>query len=256
MSVIKILKTNNHAAVTVALPCYNAKKIGWLPMESLCNQVNVDFNWELIVCEEPHKDMLGVKFFELYKDRLAANGCVNITYLHPPKWMYLPQKWRMIADNADSKSVTYVKKAADCYSPSVRLSLSHKFVSEGYDWVDFTKGYFYNFRLNKIILYNDNRYTNLSMASKTSHMRVLPLSTKKSGIDGLIKKSFKGEIKTHNITTLYEDSVDTDGFNNISKRDIFYKSPQVPFFSTNKTLDDTKLPDYVIKRMKSLIIKP
>ena len=42
--------------LTVALPVYNSKKIAWMAIESLCSQINVDFNWELIVYEEIHSE--------------------------------------------------------------------------------------------------------------------------------------------------------------------------------------------------------
>jgi len=34
---------------TVALPVWNSEKITWLCLESLKRQLNVDFEWELVV---------------------------------------------------------------------------------------------------------------------------------------------------------------------------------------------------------------
>lgn len=39
-------------ALTCALPMYRAKDIGWLGLESLCRQEDIDFAWELIIMEE------------------------------------------------------------------------------------------------------------------------------------------------------------------------------------------------------------
>ncbi len=38
--------------LTVALPVWNGSRIAWLAMESLCRQEEIDFWWELVICEE------------------------------------------------------------------------------------------------------------------------------------------------------------------------------------------------------------
>lgn len=65
---------NRNVELSVAIPCYNGKKIGWLCMEGLCNQVDINFDWEIIICEEKHNGMLGIDFFKKYVDRLSKIG--------------------------------------------------------------------------------------------------------------------------------------------------------------------------------------
>ena len=38
--------------LTVGLPMFRSEKIAHLAFESLCNQKNIDFEWELLIMEE------------------------------------------------------------------------------------------------------------------------------------------------------------------------------------------------------------
>ena len=69
-------------AMTVALPMYRCRSIGWLALESLCNQVDIDFEWELIIMEEAGVnagvlgfDPMGRGTIMAYKARLKTS-CV------------------------------------------------------------------------------------------------------------------------------------------------------------------------------------
>ncbi len=42
-------KNTNPIIMTVALPILNGEKIVWLALEGLRRQINIDFNWELII---------------------------------------------------------------------------------------------------------------------------------------------------------------------------------------------------------------
>jgi hypothetical protein len=231
--------------------------IGWLALESLCNQVEVNFNWELIVCEELHDGMLGVEFFEHYVERLKQVGCVRVTYIELPDWISLASKWQLIGQQADLNSEAFILQAADCYTPSKRLAMTHKWINaRRYDWLDFTQGYFYSFKFNRLIQYQANSKTNLHMAFKTAYARNIPGTDKLKGIDGFLYdhcKSITGSIKVKQIEELQEDSIDTDGHNNISvKRINFYKFVRFPFVRTSTTLEQTSLPSYIVKRIKEM----
>jgi hypothetical protein len=238
--------------ISVGLPVFNSKKIAWLAMEGLCNQTT-KYSWELIVCEEQHPEMLGVEFYKSYTERLTQAGCLEIIYICPKEWVNLIKKWQLIGERA--RGQTFIMQAADCYSPKHRLSLSHEEILKGADWVDFTKGYFYDFPTKRMILYNSHNRTNLNMGFKTEYMKKLPHSPQRSAVDGYLHINFnkmKPNFKTVNLNFLYDDSLDTNGCNNISKRATYFDSPKAPFESTEMTIDRLALPENVKQRISEM----
>ena len=153
--------------MTVALPALNAKKIIWLALESLKNQINVDFGWELIVFEE---NGISKDIVQSYKGLLP--NCVKIIYktLYPidayydnnilksnnfPTYYTLLEKWINIAKIADKNSKIFVKHAVDCYSPPNRLNIHYQhFKNKDCYYSTQSKGYFYNIKDDKYFLYN------------------------------------------------------------------------------------------------------
>ncbi len=247
---MELISLSKNIRQTVALPCYNAKHIGWLAVESLCRQEPTPYDWELIVCEEPHDKMLGADFFLSYANRLVAAGCNRIVYLSPEKWIPLAQKWRMIAQAAHPDSLSFIKAAADCYSPKGRLELAHQLVAEGYEWIDYTKGYFYNIPTGQVVLYDATKKTNLSMATTTGRAKKLPLSSKKRHVDKWLYYSIAPK-KVYRVSALFP-SVDTDGHNNISSRNHYYDNPKFPFVATDKKLTEIGLPKDIAERLCTL----
>jgi hypothetical protein len=87
-----------------------------------------------------------------------------------------------------------------------------------YDWLDYSKGYFYSFNYKKCILYSYNGKTNLNMAFKTKYIKEIECCNKNCGVDGFLLGSIKKKNDT-NILTINElksTGFDTDGLNNIS----------------------------------------
>jgi hypothetical protein len=247
----ELIPYNNSDTIlqTVAMPCYNAKNIGWLVMEGLSNQVCVDWDWELIVCEEKHEKQLGIEFFKGYIEKLKTVGCKRLLYIELEDYTSLINKWQIIGKESTISSKSFLLQTSDCYSSGYRLFLSHYAIQNNYDWVDFTKGYFYSFLLDKMILYDCQGMRNLSMAFKTEFARQIPDSDKRKGIDSFMFRSFekiKGKsLNVKRINVLCEDSLDTDGFNNITNRNEYYENPVSPFTNTDKTIDTISLPTYI-----------
>lgn len=246
---------NRNIELSVAIPCYNGKKIGWLCMEGLCNQVDINFDWEIVICEEKHSGMLGFDFFKEYIDRLSKVGCKKITYLYLPKWVNLAEKWKIIGQNIDNYNGGFVLQAIDCYPPSKRLSVTNELIKE-YDWIDFGQGYFYSFKHKKIILYRRFDKKNLHMTFKSKYANKLISFNKNSGIDGFLLKTIKeiNPIMTqYTYKELLSDGLDTDGYNNISKgRNNYYTNTKEPFYKTDKKLEDIGLPRYILEKIKIL----
>jgi len=42
----------NMIELTVGIPMFRSRHIGWLALESLCRQKDIDFKWELLIMEE------------------------------------------------------------------------------------------------------------------------------------------------------------------------------------------------------------
>jgi hypothetical protein len=163
----KLPNNNKDIVMTVALPALNAKKIIWLALESLKNQIDVNFAWELIVFEEKGESK---KIVQSYAGLLP--GCVRIIYKTITKddafykiedikknkctsYYTLLEKWINMSKIADKNSKIFVKHAVDCYSPPKRLYIHYEhFKNNNCYYSTQPKGYFYNINLNKYFLYD------------------------------------------------------------------------------------------------------
>ena len=227
--------------LSVALPCFHADKIAWLALESLCRQKNIDFEWELIVCEEEHEQMIGDWSLNEYIERLMNVGCKRIVYLHLDRWVLLAKKWQIIGKHISDTSQAFMLQAADCYSGSKRMKMTYDaVVKEGVDWFDFKRGYFYSFISNRVILYDYDGHTNLCMCMKAEYARTIPSTTMQRGIDYFLQQHCSVKNRNLNIVhsnEIMKDSVDTHGMNSISiYREKFFNSRADIFKKTNKEL--------------------
>jgi len=255
-----ILNKKGKIELTVALPVYNSKKIVWLALESLCNQRDVDFDWELILCEEIHDEMLTSSIFDNYINRLQQVNCKKISYILLNKKVNLSKKWQIIGKHIDKYSKIFLLHAADCYSPSYRLFLSYKYIiKENVDWFDINKGYFYSFDNKKIILYDtlsNPALTNLNMAFKSIYAKNIPNTNLFKGIDGFLYKhcqNINKNMKNFSFDILLDDSLDTDGYNNISiKRKDRFKNICWPFIFCDKIIDDLDISAEIKEKIKQL----
>jgi hypothetical protein len=227
-------------------------------LESLCRQESAPA-WELIICEEPHDNMVGQEVFESYVDRLAQANCVRVVYIQPTEWIPLIDKWILIGQHISDTSKVYTLQAIDGYAPSKRLALSYDvIVNKKCDWVDFSNGYFYSFTHDKVVLYSTKAKTNLHMSFSSKYAKNIPTTHLRRGIDGWlhnhVKSKAKRRIRHKVINTLLADGLDTDGFNNISlNRNDKYLIPKFPFIEANKTIEQLPLPAEVIERIKNML---
>lgn len=243
--------------LTVALPVWNSADIAWLAMESLCNQDKSDgFSWELLVCEEHQPRQLGAEFFFSYLPRLQERGCTKLGYLSPDEWIPLPMKWRMLGQSMDASSGAFMLQAADCYSFSQRINVTHRcIVDQKMDWYDVSRGHFYSLLSDKVVLFSPPAAarTHLNMAISGLHARNLPVSKLLRKIDGWMFEYCRRASSTFSKQTDNNDygGVDTHGLNNISKsRETFFQNPQPPFLPSTKKLEDLGLPESVSARLR------
>lgn len=236
--------------ISVGLPCLNAP-IAWLAMESLCAQ-NTPYKWELIVYEDSN-DQLGEYFFTKYFDDLK--NCERIIYLATPDRVSLSMKWVGMRKYMSKNSLGLLLQAADCYSEPSRLKLTHEYFLQGFDWLHYRRGYFYNMNTDQMILFNASEVaTGLNMAISKSALAKCPNEVIWSGVDYWLWKNAQNPFQNFRSCFIesptWEKGVDTDGQNRISMdRRRHYNNPQRPFSKTRTTINQL-VPAEIAARIK------
>lgn len=241
--------------LSVALPVWNSKEILWLAMEGLCNQRNIDFEWELLIAEEQINE-LGVDALREYIPRLEAIGCSRFAYFPLDYRIPLPQKWRLLADKVTEGSKVFLLQAADCYSEPLRLRRTLDYANEGFDWIQNRKGCYYSLHYKKTIEFDQSTFgegckTGLNMAVSTKLLDRLPGdSFIPFGVDNWFYKSVKPERVLWVEGDM--DGIDVDGQNNISlRRKSYFIKPEKPFVATEIKLEEL-IPHHIATRLKTM----
>lgn len=200
--------------ITAALPTFNNSKIIWIQLSALCDQVGAG-DWELIVCEEPSDNTLGVEGLREWVDKLKKAGCKRIVYLSLDKWIPLGQKWIEIRERMHPDSIGMMLCASDNYSPNDRIANSRLAMESGADWYQCQSGYFYNIVAHQAGKFQavDDQPALFMCASKTSLGRVIENTFPTRGVDTWLKTVTKPEQFQLDDWT---DGIHTDGFNTIS----------------------------------------
>lgn len=243
----KIKEYIDKIEMTVALPAYNAIDIIWLALESLKNQSNINFKWELICLEEYGKSRNIIK---TYANQLP--NCVRIVHrcIDPIKEcrkeqdkfigkFLLIDKWIQIAWMSSNNSKIFVLHAIDDYSPPKRLYIHHEhFKNNQCILSQQKKGIFYNICTAQIILFDGNLkdkigggiLNHLNLAFKINDIKKIIPINKNNAIDTYLRTSVetinKISFDNNKEFILIDESLDmenwkygffTDGKNTISK---------------------------------------
>lgn len=264
---VEIFVSTGKVKLTAAVPMYRSADIAWLAMEGLCNQVGVDFEWELVICEEvsqggkpiPEHQVFGERGIALYRDRLREQGCVRIKYLPLEDWIPLSDKWVKMAKESDSELFLLV--ATDNYSPDTRLKVTAEELIGNRDWFQWSSGPFYDIPTESIRMFRrpNSHPCALFMATRTKYVQRLKSDHRRKGIDGWMNEQIRRKIKRMNIRELMHmegvnqyGGMHTNGRNKISTgRRSFMKpdgEPRPPFFPTKTNLQDC-LPDAIVNRL-------
>ena len=213
--------------ITVGLPLFRAKLIGWLALESLCCQVNAP-EWELLIYEEikPEFQPMEWAIIEQYKDRLAQVNCQRIRYIPLDNWIPLFQKWQRMLLIAEGR--IFILQAADCFSQPCRLAETWKLMQGGqFDWCQSNNGYFYSIARDLIYHYHKNPANNnhpcaLNMAIRTKLGKKLPANIEiAKSVDSALFRNLE-KIKKNKLSVVLNESenwklgADTHGLANIS----------------------------------------
>lgn len=244
--------------LTVALPIFNSKRIAWAALEGLCNQREIDFQWELLIMEEQENEF-GLSEVAKYADRLKSVGCVSLKYFALYYRISLPQKWRDLGEKAAETSKVFLLQAADCYAEPLRLRKSLDAAKAGYEWIQNRRGYYYSIHYKMLIEFDQESFgvgckTGLNMAIATDKVRNLPVSYITSGVDNwLYRVTAPKKVLWIEGETL--GGVDVDGLNNISfARRFLFHHPKPPMVKTDKTIYDI-VPKEIADRLSKLTIK-
>ncbi len=248
--------------LSVALPMFRAKYIGWLPLEGLIRQEDVDFEWELVVAEELNDETFGEKNIRAYEDRLKAVGCVKIVYKGLDKWIPLSNKWVLLANMCDENSRILVLHAADNYSAPLRLARHCEVFTDSNVCLHIpSKAIYYNISTEKIILHDTNMTKRkddcAARAMLTDVVRRMSKSGRRNGVDGWLRGAAKSVCKSNKITfgiffdkenNDWQYGLNTYGLNNIIRREEFIKL-RPPFKKCSIDINKT-IPKEVLDKLK------
>jgi len=174
--------------LSVSLPMYRAKHIGWLALEDLIRQEDIDFEWELVVAEEPHHSF-GESSIMTYKDRLMDVGCVRIKYIPMVEWKPLTIKLLYMIDNMSPDSRVWVGHAADNFHPPKQLKAQYDAFNEDIHWFASTKVIFYDILTEATVLFDtdlgERKDDSYGKAISMDIMRQTPPSNKLCSSDVL-----------------------------------------------------------------------
>jgi hypothetical protein len=214
--------------ITVGLPLYRARHIGWLAIKSLYRQ-KVNVPWELIILEEQGNDDYGKD--KVFSDaKLLGNaGCKRIIYSSLRKWVPLSYKIQKIIEKSSGTSRVFVYQSADCYSKPSRLQESFDLIfNQQYDYIASQIGPMYNIFTSQIFIYDVRNLvrkevltTAWNQAYNIGLLREIKPEWKDKGIDRwLITKAQKA--KGGPLTFFYNNNpswrygTHTNGINNIT----------------------------------------
>jgi hypothetical protein len=259
--------------LTVGLPMYRAKYCGWIALEGLIRQRNVDFEWELIVAEEQDDETFGEENIFKYEDDLKKAGCVRILYKPFEEWSYLSNKIKYIVRKSHSDSVIYASNAADVFSPPLRLKTQYDLFKnrKKIDYTSSGRTIVYNIETEQTYL-NDGKIReklgmNISDGScKTVRMELMKTLPKranlKKSVDGWIFNHLKWQCKQLNKKFYVHTDLETDnwkygmnihGMNNLTISGVREKRFQGdrPEFVVDCPIDiNETIPKSVLKRLK------
>ena len=245
--------------LTVGLPMFRSEKIAHLAFESLCNQKNIDFDWELLIMEESD-ERFGPDRVREYAARLEEVGCKRIVYKPLDQWIPLSFKWKFLG-GMSSDSKCFLIQAHDCYSQPYRLKETYDIFNSdpSVDWVNSPLGCFYHIEAEQMVRFNQGLYQHpcaLNMAMRTEYAKQLPAEQVPSSVDSWLFRTCT-EIKGSDLVVVNNDSenwkkgVDIHGLNKISiDRGKMIVDVQVPFEKTDLTLDEL-VPEYIAKFIRS-----
>lgn len=209
-------------AVSVIIPMFRSKRIGWLAMESLVRQEGIDFSWELVVMEEDFEGPFGWKKLELYLKKLKRIGCARVKYISLSKWIPLSSKWYFLINECHANSKIGAMNSADIYCGKSRLKRQYDvLMGSEFNWYKVRGNIGYDMVANRHVKLeiDPSRTDSCLQAASMSLLRKLPLDCVKINVDGWRYRTLsQGGIVPFKETSgeLMETTVNVHGLNNLS----------------------------------------
>lgn len=211
--------------LSVIIPYYRAGYVGWIPFESLIRQIDVNFQWELLIIEENFDNPFGCSQAWQYWDRLQKIGCRRLSYYGLSEWMPLSVKWYYLSNSVDENSEVICCNAADIYMSRRRLSAQFNALSgqSEYNWHKIAGSISYDLESDthvKLFPIDKNRSDSCCRAARTELFKQLPLIRRNVGVDGWTYNSLRSQIKFYYDTSedLWRETINITGLNNISHK--------------------------------------
>lgn len=259
---IRTIKYNKRAPkVSISVPMYQAKYIGWVSMEAISRQ-NTTVPWEVIIAEEQAEDCMPFGFEEIDKYIKRGKACVGLTYIAIKDWVPLSTKMVTIINNCDKRSQYILWTGCDMYMApnTIKRYMQIMRQHQNIDWIMQGKNTMYRLRDGKQRLISIGRrsdgcfnFTRMELAKK------IPMTEIIKGIDGYIFKHCEiangGNLTVFvNEDDCWKHSFNTHGINTISpgvKRDKRFDGHYIDERWSVSSIDICKnIPKTVIKKLK------
>jgi len=242
--------------LSVGVPLFRAKYIGWLCFEGLLRQRKIDFEWEIVVIEEENQECMGREVGG-YSKPLRKVGCVRISYSPLKKWIPLAKKYRLMTDMCSPSSRIIAHNSADDLNGPLWLHEVHKvFKDPKVDWFKQSKSIHYNIKTGDTVLFDitdmPQRTDCIGRAIRLDLLRELPESKKRKNCDKWLFQAIneKREIRFHiDKSNNWKHGLSTWGLNNISSTSADrFKSGDPPWYECPINIKKT-IPPVILKRL-------
>ena len=242
--------------LTLFMPIYNSKHIGWLPLEGFIRQKEINFEWEFIIVEENNGNEIGKDFIMSYSDRLKDVGCVDIKYVPLNEKVPLCKKISIMSDIADPNSRILTMGSSDCY-PSIKRLISpyNAFKDKKINWYCNIYDIMYDIKSERYATYNVWP-KGTGKACLLKYVRNIPQSMNEKNMDNTLLKTYTyqvGELVSHmDETDNWKTGFNTNGLNNISDKKVRHdtiKNYTGIFSKCEHKLEDN-IPIEILDRLK------
>jgi len=236
--------------MTVAMPFYRAKYIGWLPFESLIRQQNINFEWELLLIEEDNNESFGYERISEYISKLKELGCKQVFYKKLNEWVPLAYKIGMLIEYSKGDILTFA--IADHYSAPMRLKSCYDAFKSNIDWYRDSNLIFYDIQTEELAVRRISSRGACCKAVQREIAEKIPIESDRwKGIDGwFYKQCFKVKSMKQYINTNWEHGLNTHGFGNLTpERSSKLNNHSHKFLKYNVKLEDV-VPIEIANRLR------
>jgi len=207
--------------MSVVMPLYRAKFIGWLAFESLIRQKGIDFEWELIIMQEKNDEAMAYTTIANYIDGLREKGCVKVVFQSLKDWIPLATKIVQLTNLCSPDSRIWTHVIADYYSPPLRLKTCYDAFKESIDWYRTSKLLHYDIRTEELVVRRVSERGASCKAVRMELAKQVEVSKLRKGIDGWFHRACsrinrRPLVEFIDCTDNWKYGFNTHGFHNLT----------------------------------------